>query len=432
LITATGSDKVQNNGGLQQSDGAWQKRPVGKTYKVLKIAPTSFFSDYGCHVRIYEESRILMEMGNSVTICTYHTGQDVKCLDIQRAVNTPWRKSVQVGSSLHKVYYDLLLSLKVAQIAAKTKPDLIHAHLHEGALIGYPISKALGIPLIFDFQGSLTSEMLDHGFIKRDSLMFAPLRFLESVINRMPDIIITSSHNASNVLMKEFNYPASKVLTLADSVDTNFFKPRCELSSPQQLEDMKEKLNIPKDKYLVAYLGLLARYQGTISLMEAAKIMLKKGLPVHFLVMGYPGEDAYRSLAREMGIDQHVTFTGQISYLQAPYYLALADIAVSPKISETEGNGKLLNYMAMGLPTVAFDTPVAHEILGDLGIYARKGDSEHLAESLELLLEDKGAAEERGGLLRQRAIEKFSWDSTGLLLQEVYNSLCGSLRPGSG
>ena len=125
-----------------------------------------------------------------------------------------------------------------------------------------------------------------------------------------------------------------------------------------------------------------------------------------------------------MGIAQHVTFTGQIPYLEAPYYLALSDVAVSPKISETEGNGKLLNYMAMGLPTVAFYTPVAHEILGDLGIYAAKGDSEHLAESLGYLLLDDGADKVRSEGLRQRAIEKFSWDSTGRLLQEMYSSLC--------
>ena len=38
-------------------------------------------------------------------------------------------------------------------------------------------------------------------------------------------------------------------------------------------------------------------------------------------------------------------------------------MAAAPKMSRTEGNGKIANYMAMGLPTVAFETPVAREIL---------------------------------------------------------------------
>ena len=43
---------------------------------------------------------------------------------------------------------------------------------------------------------------------------------------------------------------------------------------------------------------------------------------------------------------------------------------MAPKISTTEGSGKLLNYMAMALPTVTFDTPVNREYLGDDGLFA--------------------------------------------------------------
>ncbi len=60
---------------------------------------------------------------------------------------------------------------------------------------------------------------------------------------------------------------------------------------------------------------------------------------------------------------QDVAFTGKIPYDRAPEYLAFGDVAVAPKLSATEGSGKILNYMAMGLPVVAYDTPVSREYL---------------------------------------------------------------------
>ena len=45
--------------------------------KVLMIAPTSFFSDYGGHIRILEETLALQERGHQITIATYYKGRDL-------------------------------------------------------------------------------------------------------------------------------------------------------------------------------------------------------------------------------------------------------------------------------------------------------------------------------------------------------------------
>ena len=70
---------------------------------------------------------------------------------------------------------------------------------------------------------------------------------------------------------------------------------------------------------------------------------------------------------RHADLSDMIHFTGKVDYAHAPLMLSAADIAVTPKLSPTEANGKIFNYMACGLPVVAFDTPVNREVLGDTG-----------------------------------------------------------------
>lgn len=397
----------------------------GRSFRVLKIAPTSFFADYGCHVRILEETLALQELGSKVTICTYHSGRNLPGLDTRRALGIPWRDGIQVGSSVYRFYFDGQLSLRAALTAAQVRPDVVHAHLHEGALIGAVISRLWRVPLVFDFQGSLTSEMSDHGFLNLSpaSPLYRPLRWLEGRINYLADVVLTSSYNAANVLVNDFGYPPGRVYPLPDCVSTERFAPRWSVPEADK-EKLRRRLGIPAGRKLVVYLGLLAEYQGSGLLLRAAAELLERHQDLHFLLMGFPGQDRYRRMAFDLGIGAHVTLPGPVAYEEAPLHLSLGDVAVSPKVSETEGNGKLLNYMAVGLPTVTFDTPVSHEILGELGSYARTGDPHDLAAKLEgLLYGESSAIEELSQALRRRAVERFSWREAGRRLLGIYESL---------
>ena len=132
-------------------------------------------------------------------------------------------------------------------------------------------------------------------------------------------------------------------------------------------------------------------------------------------------------MARSLGAADHVTLTGRVPYHDAPVRLALGDVAVAPKISATEGSGKLLNYMAMGLPTVAFDTAVNREYLGDDGVYAPLGDAEGLAAALGGLLDDPARRAAIGARLRDRAMASFDGLRAAEVLSAVYEQV---LRPG--
>jgi glycosyltransferase involved in cell wall biosynthesis len=403
----------------------------GERYNILMIAPTSFFADYGSHVRILEEARILQRLGNRITLCTYHSGQDVDNLTIERTVGIPWRKGYEIGSSWHKIAFDALLSVKCATVARRLRPDVIHAFLHEGVLIGYLLSllggvlspSKGGVPLVFDFQGSLTSEMIDHKFLRLDSLSHRFLYRLEELIARLPQALIANSQHAAELLVNQFGCDRRTIHIVPDCVDGDRFRPGI-IDGEERLA-WRARLGIPPGCKGVVYLGLLAEYQGIDLLLQAAVHLLEARSDVHFLIMGFPNVEHYREMAGRLGLAEHVTFTGRISYGEAPSYLTLGDVAVAPKISATEGSGKLLNYMAMGLPVVAFDAPVNREYLGEQGVYAPLGDTLALAEALEALLDDPRRGMALGQQLRERATHYYLWPEAGEKILQVYREIGG-------
>jgi len=390
-----------------------------RPYRVLMIAPTSFFADYGCHVRIYEEAHILQQLGHEVTIVTYRNGKDVPGLDIRRTLPIPWRQHYEVGSSRHKIAFDLLLGLKTTQLLLRRRYDVIHAHLHEGALIALILGRLFRLPVVFDFQGSLTEEMIDHKFLRRDSRFYQILRRLEEWIDTRSPIIFPSSSEGRRILIEQFRCGVEQVRTLSDRVDTDVFQPASHYPR-ETIQAQRAQLGIPPEAKVIVYLGLLAEYQGTGLLLEAMQRILQQRSDVYLLLMGFPGIDIYRQKAISLGIQDNVCFTGRVAYREAaPRYLALGDVAVAPKLSLTESAGKLLNYMAVGLPTVAFDTPVAREYLGLHGLLAERGNVQSLAEKVLIALESP----ELGTPLRQRAVQQFSWRSAGEAIVAAYTEL---------
>ncbi|MEZ4768731.1 MAG: glycosyltransferase family 4 protein [Caldilineales bacterium] len=397
-----------------------------RSLRILAIAPTGFFADYGCHVRIRGQMDALAARGHHVRILTYPSGRDVDGLTILRPPLWPRGRTMPVGSSRRKLLLDgLLAALLPAAVLSFPggRPDVIHAYLHEGALLGTLLGRALNVPLVFDYQGSLTEEMLDHRFLRSASLFLPLLRALERWINRQPQAILASSDQARRQLVEGSGVSPARVFTLPDSVDPVLFRPRAEQPA-HGLADLRNRLQLPADRPVVVYLGLLAPYQGTDLLLRALKLLAAQGRPPHLLMMGFPDVDHYQKMASEMGLAQHVTFTGSVPYEEAPLYLALGDAAVAPKVSATEGSGKLLPYMAAGLPIAAFDTPVHREYLGDLGFYARLGDAESLAGALEHALSANADEKaRRGWLLRARVIERYTWQHAAQEIETHYRRL---------
>jgi glycosyltransferase involved in cell wall biosynthesis len=392
--------------------------------RLLALAPTGFFADYGCHVRIRGQMAALQGRGHDVRIVTYPGGRDVDGLPTLRLPLWPRGRPMPVGSSRRKLLLDALLAPTALHAALRFpggRPDMIHAYLHEGALLGVGLARLIAAPLVFDFQGSLTAEMLDHLFLRPNSPALRPLQALERRIDRQPQAILASSQHAAG-LLHAAGVPASRIHTLPDSVDPRAFRPREELP-PHLLDRLRHRLDLPAGRPLLVYLGLLAPYQGTDLLLRAMQRLVQRRPAPHLLLMGFPDVARYQALAERLGLAGHVTFTGAVAYEQAPLHLALGDVAVAPKISASEGSGKLLPYMAAGLPVVAFDTSVHREYLGELGIYAPAGDAVGLAVAIAWALDHPDVASGAAHVLRGRVVSHYTWDHAASAIETIYDKL---------
>lgn len=386
--------------------------------RILVLAPTPFFADRGCHMHIAEQAYALQRRGLDVQIVTYRLGRDLPGLNIRRTVRVPWYRKLGPGPSWHKFYVDPLLLGTAFRVARAFQPHIIHAHLHEGCVLGSVLRQQLGVPLLFDVQGSLTGELLAHRFpLAQPTFLRTAWYALERWIDHLPDALVAQSTEMREELLERFHVSTERLFMAYDGVNTNVFRPG------ERDPYLVSRLGIPENRKVIVYLGGLDIYKGVDALLDAFPGILQKVPQAFLLLMGYPHEEHYRQRARELGVAHAVRITGKIAYEDAPRYLTLGDIAVAPKRSQTEANGKIYNYMACGLPTVAFDTVVNRDILGDLGVYVRPmEDTQGLGEAIAELLHDDERRKALAERVRERAVREYSWDTVAGRLVEAYEA----------
>ena len=384
--------------------------------RILMIAPTPFFADRGCHTRIYEEVMGLQKLGHQVEVCTYGLGRDVGGVKTVRTINFPWYKKLSAGPSKTKILLLPCLGVTCLKEIKRCRPDVIHAHLHEGACIAhvcklfYPRCK-----YVFDMQGGLVDEVLQHGFIKEGGIGYRFLRWLEKRIVNWQHIITSSSHMVDDVI--KIGCPPDNVTNVKDGVDTDFFCPR--------KEDMAlaGEIGLDLTSPRISYVGLLEEYQGIDLLIQAMKCVCAEIPNAQLILMGYPNIEKYKTQCREAGIERNVIFTGAVSYLELPRYLSLSHIGVAPKLSAAEGNGKVYNYMSMEMASVVFDGKINREILEETGIFVENRTAEELAEKIIWAMKNPGEVERLGKQGRKIAEKRLSNVAVAQRIEEVYRRL---------
>lgn len=390
--------------------------------KILVVAPTPFFSDRGTHIRILEEALALEKIGHQITLATYHIGRDIN-LEVRNKIDVRriwrllfWYQKLEAGPDWQKIILDLLLIRKVFFLARTQKPEIIHGHLHEGVLIGWLVKKMLfwrKIKLVADFHGSLTKEMVSHGYL-RAGILNKFFGWLEKIIDNLGDCAITSSWENTGEI-KKFR-KNNKVETILDGVNLDYYQKF------STREASKKELELPLDKIILTYTGALIANKGINYLLSAIPLALAQNNRLFFILAGFPVAEA-EEFVKEKRLEKNVRIIHPLSYFDLPEILNASDIAIDPKDSSVnQASGKILQYMGAGLPIICFDKSNNRRYLEAGAYYVPEFSAAGLAKGIIDLSGHWEKAGEMGRKNKERA-KDFSWNHSAEKLDKIYKSL---------
>ena len=218
--------------------------------------------------------------------------------------------------------------------------------------------------IIFDCQGSLAEEMYQYTLHK--NRLFKIFYFIFFIIEKvslfMPNKILCSSKNSFDFIKNKYNISENKIDILDDGIDDELFKK----ITTEEKTKARNEYKIPDDATVIIYTGSMARAKGVDELLLALPEIIKKDNKLTFIFAGYGELEKYfKNKYSEYIKSGNIIFIGRFSYFTLPKILALADYAIEPKKNSSESSGKLLNYIAAGLPVICFENEFNYNLLKD-------------------------------------------------------------------
>ena len=125
-----------------------------------------------------------------------------------------------------------------------------------------------------------------------------------------------------------------------------------------------------------------------------------------------------------MGLHDFVTFTGRVSDHDLCRYLSTADVCLDPDPYTDWANqstmNKIMEYMAFGKPTVAFDLKENRFSAGYAAVYAKPNKVQEFAGLIVELLDSPQTRQKMGNYGLQRIRSELAWDYSKPSLRDAY------------
>jgi glycogen synthase len=300
----------------------------------------------------------------------------------------------------------------VERLVAANDYDAIHAHDWLTLEAGVRAKQLTGKPLVahvhsteFDRCGQTTGNPLVHE--------------IEQTCLAMADRIIAVSEATKSTLVKRYRMPPDNIEVVYSTADPALLTlPRNDVNTYVYLQKMQAL-----GYKVVVSLGRLTIQKGLTFLLQAAKAAISKNPKLLFLIVG-DGEqrDELIALSAQLGISEHVIFTGFLRGKQWRDAYTVGDMFVMSSVSEPYG---LTALEAAGLGTAVLLTKQSgvSEVLRS-SLRFDFWDTQKLADYIVAIAE-QSALQQSLAHDGRAEVGMMSWQTASDKLQTIYRSLAG-------
>jgi glycosyltransferase involved in cell wall biosynthesis len=250
-------------------------------------------------------------------------------------------------------------------------------------------------------------------------LSTAKLKTLYSFAAKKSDRIITVSESTKKDAQEFLGYPAEKITTIYNGIDSRFFEPNSVSG-----EEIRNLFKI-KGKYML-FLGTLEPRKNLTRVLEAFakfKNNFRGDFNYQLVVVGKRGwlMETYFQQAEDLGIRDEVIFTGYVGGDELKPLYAHSEFFVMPSLYEGFGQ-TIVEAMACGAPCLVSKVSSIPEIVGDAAYFVDPHDTEGIGRAMAELAGNNELRDKLSVAGREQA-QKFSWEKCAKQTLEVYKNV---------
>ena len=273
-----------------------------------------------------------------------------------------------------------------------------------------------GVKVIFDHH-DINPEMYEAKYGRRDPFYYG-LRLVERLTFATADTVICTNESYREIALTRGHKKDEDVFVVRSGPDLSIFQP-----TPPNSTYRRDR------RYLVGYVGVMGEPEGIDYLLESVRYLVydQNRRDIQFMLMGSgPMFEQLQDLAKQLGIDEFVEFTGRIPDDELLERLSSCDICVNPDkkmpYNDKSTMNKIMEYMAMSKPIVQFDLKEGRRSAGEASLYAEGNNSIDFAEKMVELLANPELRERMGNIGLQRMEEVLEWRHQIPTLLKAYGS----------